>query len=243
MTCWRAGLAEDGVRLVRYADRWPLPGTRAERRAVRGVFAWFGLSAAFGIACIVLYLVWPFRYPAPGYELYTPLLGVTGGGCVLLLAVAIIRYAKNFLPEEQAVQQRHDDPSGDFDRSTTSALITDTVRRGGMPRRRAVLGMAGVGVGIPVVGALIAAVGGPDQGSLAAAARDGHRVAHRLVLRGRPEGVPASGCRRPAQGGAGAARGHGGRLAADGVSRSGSPTGRIPTGCRRSSSAATPRRC
>ncbi|WP_337960565.1 hypothetical protein [Kutzneria chonburiensis] len=156
----RAGLEEDGVRLVRYADRWPLPGTRAERRAVRGVMGWLGLSALLGVACIVLYLVWPFRYPAAGYELYTPLLGLTGGGCVLLLAVAIIRYSKNFLPEEQAVQERHDDPSGEFDRTTTSALVTDTVRRGGMPRRRMVLGMAGVGVGIPVVGAVIAAVGG-----------------------------------------------------------------------------------
>jgi ubiquinol-cytochrome c reductase iron-sulfur subunit len=155
----RAGLAEDGVRLVRYADRWPLPGTRAERRAVRGVFGWLGLSAAFGVGFVVVYLVWPFR-GSDLYSMYTPLLGLTGGGCVLLLAVAIIRYSKNFLPEEQAVQERHDDPSGEFDRATTSALVTDTVRRGGLPRRRMVLGMAGVGVGIPVVGAALAAVGG-----------------------------------------------------------------------------------
>jgi ubiquinol-cytochrome c reductase iron-sulfur subunit len=152
----RAGLEQDGVRLARYADRWPLPGTRAERRAVRGVFCWLGLSAVFGVGFVVVYLVWPFR----GNDLYTPLLGFTGGGCVLLLAVAIIRYSKNFLPEEQAIQDRHDEPSDEFDRATTSALVTDTVHRGGLPRRRMVLGMTGVGVGIPVIGAVIAAVGG-----------------------------------------------------------------------------------
>jgi ubiquinol-cytochrome c reductase iron-sulfur subunit len=156
----RAGLESDGVRLVRYADRWPIPGTRAERRAVRGVITWLGLSALSGLACVVIFLAWPFRYPDPGYLYYTPLLGGAGGGCVLLLAVAIIRYSKNFLPEEQAVQDRHDDPSGDFDRTTTSALVTDTVRRAGLPRRRMVLGMAGGVVGIPVVGAVLAAIGG-----------------------------------------------------------------------------------
>jgi ubiquinol-cytochrome c reductase iron-sulfur subunit len=156
----RAGLESDGVHLVRYADRWPLPGTRAERRAVRGVVTWLALAALFGIGFFVVYLAYPFRYPAAGYELYTPLLGITGGGCVLLLAVALIRYSEKFLPEEEAIQERHDGPSGEFDRTTTSALVTDTVRRAGLPRRRLVIGMAGGVVGLPVLGALVAAVGG-----------------------------------------------------------------------------------
>ncbi|MEV6610790.1 ubiquinol-cytochrome c reductase iron-sulfur subunit [Kutzneria sp. NPDC051319] len=160
------GLADDSVRLTRYLDRWPVFGTRAERRARRHTLSFLGLAVLFGLGFLVVYIGWPWRYVPPehtgadGYSWYTPLLGVCGGGCLLSLAIGLFLYAKKFLPEEEAVQQRHDEPSPEFGRAKTSAMLTDAAQRSGVPRRRLMLGFAGAGVALPALGAVAVAVGG-----------------------------------------------------------------------------------
>jgi ubiquinol-cytochrome c reductase iron-sulfur subunit len=162
----RAGLADDSVRLTRYMDRWPVHGTRMERRARRHTMFFLTLAVVFGLGFLVVYLGWPWRYAPPGkpdtaaYYWYTPLLGVCGGGSLLSLAIGLFLYAKKFLPEEEAVQERHDDPSPESGRAKTSAMLTDAAQRSGLPRRRLMLGVAGVGVALSGLGAVVVAVGG-----------------------------------------------------------------------------------
>ena len=103
----------DGVELVDYPDPWPVQGTRAERRAERLIAFWFTLSALAGLGFVVSLIAWPWRYEPPAnengyfwYSLYTPMLGVTLGLCILGLGIGVILYTKKFVPAEVAVQER-----------------------------------------------------------------------------------------------------------------------------------------
>src|SRR5579884_2880615 len=104
----------DDVVLVRNANRWPISGTRAEKRAERSVAAWFGLSALFAALFFAAYIWWTYQYKAPGqpghllYTFYTPVIGASFGLAVLFLGVGTIAYVKRFFPDELAIQQRHD---------------------------------------------------------------------------------------------------------------------------------------
>ena len=49
-----AGAEADGVHIVHRRDRFPIPGTKAEKRAERGVVAVFVLAALAGVAFIVV---------------------------------------------------------------------------------------------------------------------------------------------------------------------------------------------
>ncbi|MDT7606660.1 MAG: ubiquinol-cytochrome c reductase iron-sulfur subunit, partial [Pseudonocardiales bacterium] len=55
----------DDVVLLKNANRWPVPGTRAEKRAERAVARWFLLSAIAALVFVVSFLFWPFHYVAP----------------------------------------------------------------------------------------------------------------------------------------------------------------------------------
>src|ERR1700742_257881 len=111
----RLGTALDGVETVECHAPWPVPGTRAERRAERVVAFWFILAALAAVAFIVIFIAWPWQYQKPGdqgvYSLYTPLLGVTLGLTVLGLGIGALTYVKKFIPHELAVQDRHDGQS------------------------------------------------------------------------------------------------------------------------------------
>ena len=160
----RRAAAMDDVDLVTYADRWPVSGTRAERRARRGVLTWFALAVLLGVAFIVVFLVWPWQYQQSSeqYEFYTPLLGLTFGGALLCLSFGLVTYAKRFLPREVAVQQRHDGPPAADDQTASAAIVSDSAVQAGMSRRswmgRAVgagLGVAGLGSGVLVAGGFV----------------------------------------------------------------------------------------
>jgi ubiquinol-cytochrome c reductase iron-sulfur subunit len=150
----RLGTKLDGVELVEYNDRWPVKGTRAEKRAERAVAAWFAFSAVSGLAFVAVYLFWPWRFRAPGaphyvvYLLYTPLIGLTLGVAILALAFGVITYAKKFFPQELAVQDRHDGPSAEVDKQTALALLTDAAQRSGIGRRSLIKRAAGAGAGV-----------------------------------------------------------------------------------------------
>lgn len=62
--------------VVAKAPKWPVPATKAEKRAERSVALWFILSALSAIAFVVTFSVWPQAYVSPfqdGY-LWTPQL-------------------------------------------------------------------------------------------------------------------------------------------------------------------------
>lgn len=155
----------DGVHLGTYADRWPVPGTRAERRARNRTLAWFGLAVLGALCFVAVYLFWPWRYVPPlghdatGYHLYTPLLGVTFGLALLGLSFGIGTYAHNFLPKEDAIQERHDEPSPQGDQDATAAILHDARDSAGLTRRSWMARAVGVGAGACGLAAGIGAIG------------------------------------------------------------------------------------
>ena len=52
----KLGTEMDGVDIAFRRDRWPVPGTRAEKRAERSVAIWFILAGLSGLAFIGIFL-------------------------------------------------------------------------------------------------------------------------------------------------------------------------------------------
>jgi ubiquinol-cytochrome c reductase iron-sulfur subunit len=162
----RLGGRLDGVELVQYNDPWPVPDTRAERRAGRVVAGWFLLAAVAGVAFLGVFLFWPWRYEpvgSPGYGLYmlyTPLIGLTLGLAVVGIGVGVAAYARTFLPHEVAVQERHEGGSSDVDKETFVAHVADARARSGIGRRSVIRRSAGLGAGALGLGVGVFAVGG-----------------------------------------------------------------------------------
>jgi ubiquinol-cytochrome c reductase iron-sulfur subunit len=154
----------DDVEIVHNAKKFPVPGTRAEKRAERSVALWFAIATIAGIAFLGFYLFWPFEYKAPGdpgylaYALYNPLVGGTFGLSVLALGVGIIAYVKKFFPDEVSVQQRHDGPSDEISRKTVLAQLAKAGQDTGIARRSLIKRSAGAAAGIFGLGLGIAAI-------------------------------------------------------------------------------------
>jgi ubiquinol-cytochrome c reductase iron-sulfur subunit len=164
----RLGLAADGVTLVHQDDPFPVPGTRAEKRAQRKVAWWFTISALAGLAFLAAYLFWPWEYAPPGssnnqhllYQFYTPVIGLLLGVSVYALGAGTIAYSKRLLPHETAVQDRHMGGSAERDRATTAAILVDTGTRSTIGRRSLIKRTAGAGAGILGVGIGVLTLGG-----------------------------------------------------------------------------------
>jgi quinol---cytochrome c reductase iron-sulfur subunit len=159
----------DGVEIAYKEPRWPVEGTRAEKRAERGVALWLLLGGAFGLALLLIFLFWPWEYKpkeAPGslfYTLATPLYGLTFGMSILAIAVGAILYQKRFIPEEISIQDRHDGGgagSREIDRKTVVANLTDAYESSTIGRRKLVGLSLGVGLGAFGLGTLVAFAGG-----------------------------------------------------------------------------------
>jgi ubiquinol-cytochrome c reductase iron-sulfur subunit len=166
----RARLAAelDDVRVVHNQRKWPIPGTRAEKRAERSVAAWFTISALATLAFLASFIFWPYEYRAPGepgytmYALYTPVVGATFGLAVLAIGIGVIAYVKKFFPDEVSVQQRHDGASPEVARTTVVAQLVKAGQDTGIARRSliktsagAAAGLFGLGLGIAAVAPLI----------------------------------------------------------------------------------------
>jgi ubiquinol-cytochrome c reductase iron-sulfur subunit len=128
------------------------------------------LASLFALAFVVIFVVWPAGYRSAYsgnsqaiYALFTPLLGVTLGGCILCFGVGVISLAKKIAPHEVAVQQRHQGMSDEVDRYTLGAEVVDTVDKMGMVKRRGLLktalalsgGALGLAILVPVLGGFI----------------------------------------------------------------------------------------
>jgi ubiquinol-cytochrome c reductase iron-sulfur subunit len=56
----------DGVETVFKEPRWPVEGTKAEKRAERSVAAWLLLGGLLGFALLLVFLFWPWEYQPNG---------------------------------------------------------------------------------------------------------------------------------------------------------------------------------
>lgn len=165
----RAGAQADHVELIAREERWPVPDTRAQRRARRRVLLWWALSGLSTLAMVAVFLFWPWRYVPAGseqhdaYSLYTPLLGLAFGVAVISFAVGLVLLTKRFTPHEVAVQQRHDGAghgSAESDVETAEATVADAAT-GSFFGRRSLFGRAaGVGGGVLGLGVGVVALGG-----------------------------------------------------------------------------------
>ncbi|MTE14042.1 cytochrome bc1 complex Rieske iron-sulfur subunit [Nocardia aurantiaca] len=162
----KLGTELDGVDVAYRAPRWPVPGTRAEKRAERRVALWFGISALAGAALIGVFLFWPWEYKGRHqdgngmYTLTTPLYGLTLGIAVLAIGVAVVLIRKHFIPAEISIQDRHDGASSEVNRRTLVAQLQDAAETSTLGRRKLITRTAGLGVGLLGVGALFVFVGG-----------------------------------------------------------------------------------
>lgn len=162
------GSALDGVTIAHREDPFPVRGTRAEKRTERKVARWFLLAALAGLGFLVAYLFWPYQYApvgSPGdrhqlYQLYTPIIGVLLGIAVFAVGAGTISYAKNLLPHETAVQERHQGGSSEVDRATIAAILIDSGVTSGIARRSVIKRAAGLGGLVLGAGLGVFALGG-----------------------------------------------------------------------------------
>ena len=156
----------DGVETILKEPRWPIEGTRAEKRSERLVAFWLLLGGISGLLLLVVFLFWPWEYKPDGakgnflYTLATPMYGITFGLSILAIGIGAVLFQKRFIPQEISVQERHDGASSELDRKTVAANLTDALE-GSTFKRRKVIGMSlGIGIGAFGLGTLVAFVGG-----------------------------------------------------------------------------------
>ncbi|BDB42046.1 hypothetical protein IWGMT90018_24920 [Mycobacterium kiyosense] len=160
------GSKMDGVEIVYKEPRWPVPGTKAEKRAARSVATWLLLGGGFGLALLLVFLFWPWEYKPKGadgsllYSLATPLYGFTFGMSVLSIAIGAVLFQKRFIPEEITIQDRHDGASREIDRKTVVANLTDAYEGSTIGRRKLIGASFGLGLGAFGLGTLVAFAGG-----------------------------------------------------------------------------------
>ncbi|ORA32529.1 ubiquinol-cytochrome c reductase iron-sulfur subunit [Mycobacterium aquaticum] len=156
----------DGVETIFKEPRWPVPGTKAEKRSERLVAYWLLLAGLSGLALLLVFIFWPWEYKPFGsegqflYSLATPLYGLTFGLSVLAIGVGAVLFQKKFIPEEISIQDRHDGRSTEVARKTVAANLTDALE-GSTIKRRKLIGLSlGIGLGAFGAGTLVAFIGG-----------------------------------------------------------------------------------
>jgi ubiquinol-cytochrome c reductase iron-sulfur subunit len=159
-----AGAEADGVHIVHRRDRFPIRGTKAEKRAERAIALAFTVSALAGVGFIVAFLALPYHWHLPGtpqtFRFYTPALGSLLAAMLLFMGVGLVLWAKWLMPEEEVVQDRHDEPSTEQDKLMTQATLTVGLEDTGLPRRSLLLRSLGLAGGAIATVPLVALVGG-----------------------------------------------------------------------------------
>ena len=145
----RLGAERDGVHIVHSRERHPVPGTKAERRAERGVALCFLLTFVATVAFTVIFIAapWEFSLTDNSYAWFTPLLGVTMAIALAGVGVGAVLWAKWLMPEEEAVQERHEGASPRLERVTAAALLVDGLDQTGLARRSLLKRSLGLGLG------------------------------------------------------------------------------------------------
>lgn len=162
----KLGTNLDGVEIIHRRERFPEPGTKAEKRAERTVAFWFALAGISAAACFVIFLFNQWEFVMPGGDNYwayifnTPLLGVTFGLAILSIGIGAVQFTKKFIPEEISVQDRHDGGSSETDKQTIVAQLGDSLHTSTLPRRKMIIGAGLFGVGTFAVTGVVALLGG-----------------------------------------------------------------------------------
>ena len=148
----KTAAAIDGVTIVHRREQFPVPGTRAERRAERSVALCFVLAFVGALAFAVLYIVLPWQYDISdrGWTWFTPLLGFTMALSLFGFGLGAVLWAKLLIPEEEVVQERHGGRSDQADRETASAVLADGFAMTGLARRsllQRTLGLSALALG------------------------------------------------------------------------------------------------
>jgi ubiquinol-cytochrome c reductase iron-sulfur subunit len=160
-----AGAEADGVHIVHRRDRFPIRGTKAEKRAERAVALSFTISAIAGVLFIVAFVAMPYQWHMPGtpqnFRFYTPALGGALAIMLLFLGVGLVLWAKWLMPEEEVVQERHDHASASSDEQKlmTQATLSVGLEDTGLPRRSLILRSLGLAGGAMATVPLVALVG------------------------------------------------------------------------------------
>jgi ubiquinol-cytochrome c reductase iron-sulfur subunit len=154
----------DGVDIILKEPRWPVEGTKAEKRAERLVAIWLLLGGLFGLALLLVFIFWPWQWDGSNEmsltQFATPLYGLTFGMSILAIGIGAVLYQKKFIPEEITVQDRHDGASPEIDRKTVVANLTDALEGSTIKRRKLVGLSLGIGLGAFGAGTLVAFIGG-----------------------------------------------------------------------------------
>ena len=189
----RAGAEADGVHIVSRRDRFPVRGTKAEKRAERGVAAMFTLSALAGVGFIVAFIALPYKWHLPGtpqnFRFYTPALGILLALMLFGMAFGLVLWAKWLMPEEEIIQDRHDEPSTEADKLMTEATLARGLEDTGLPRRSMILKSLGLAGGALATVPLVALVGGMLK-------KPGDQLDHTLYRKDKKR-FPESGGRVP----------------------------------------------
>ena len=159
-----AGAEADGVHIVHRRNRFPIPGTKAEKRAERAVAATFAISALGGVAFIVAFVAIPFKWHLPGtpqnFRFFTPAIGGSLAVMLLFLGIGLVLWAKWLMPEEEVIQERHDDPSTEEDKLMIEGTLITGLEDTGLPRRSLLLRSLGLAGGALATVPLVALIGG-----------------------------------------------------------------------------------
>jgi ubiquinol-cytochrome c reductase iron-sulfur subunit len=159
-----AGAETDDIHIVHRRDRFPIRGTKAEKRAERGVAACFAVAGLAGVAFIVCFVALPWHWHLPGtpqnFRFYTPALGGLFAVVLLFMGIGLVLWAKWLMPEEEVVQDRHDVPSTEDDELMTEATLMVGLEDTGMPRRKMILRTMGIAGGAVLTVPLVALIGG-----------------------------------------------------------------------------------
>jgi ubiquinol-cytochrome c reductase iron-sulfur subunit len=160
------GGSMDGVDTIFKEERWPVAGTKAEKRAERAVAYWLLLGGLSGLALLLIFLFWPWEYKGGEtqghwwYDLATPLYGLTFGLSILAIGIGAVLFQKKFIPEEISIQDRHDGRSPELHRKTIAANLTDALESSTIKRRKLIGLSLGIGLGAFGLGTLVAFMGG-----------------------------------------------------------------------------------
>ena len=159
-----AAAEQDGIRIAHRRERFPIRGTKAEKRAERGVALAFVIAGLAGFGFIVAFIVAPWRWHMPtsaqNFKYFTPLLGATLALMLIFFGVGLVLWAKWLMPEEEVVQDRHDEPSTEEDRLLTEATLQVGLEDTGIARRPLLLRSMLLAGGALATAPLVALVGG-----------------------------------------------------------------------------------